>query len=77
MQVKFEAAAGDGGGQVSICGAAIDTYLLEKSRVSNPDEKNFHVFYILLAATSSGKLLVLLMECVLNYGGCGGIHISI
>ncbi|CAM9385107.1 unnamed protein product [Phaeothamnion confervicola] len=45
------AAATSGGGDVQLVGAAVETYLLEKSRVLAPSagERSFHVFYQLIA----------------------------
>ena len=53
---KFIRIEFDGAG--AICGASIERYLLEKSRVThrNPEERSFHVFYQLLACDDE-KLL--------------------
>ena len=52
-----------------ICGAQMRTYLLEKSRVvrPGPDERNYHIFYQLVAAAQSDPQVRLRAKvCVLE-----------
>ena len=52
-----------------ICGAQMRTYLLEKSRVvrPGPDERNYHIFYQLVAAAQSDPQVGLCAKfCVLE-----------
>ncbi|DAZ98837.1 TPA: hypothetical protein N0F65_000993 [Lagenidium giganteum] len=61
----------------SLCGAFIETYLLEKFRVvaQIPGERNFHIFYFLLAGADDALRSQLQLESVdkydyLNQSGC-------
>lgn len=49
---------------ITLLGARIDDYILEKSRVvhRSPGEKNFHVFYALFAGMSRERLLYYFLE---------------
>jgi myosin-7 len=70
MQIQFSA-------QHEIVGANIVNYLLEKSRVAKqgPQERNYHVFYQLLAGASEAEKQALFLEApesyaYLNKSGC-------
>eukprot|EP00118_Oscarella_pearsei_P003363 m.14044 g.14044 ORF g.14044 m.14044 type:complete len:1988 (+) comp25432_c0_seq1:98-6061(+) len=62
IRVKFDANA-------QICGASIDTYLLEKSRAVRqaPGERTFHVFYQLLHGASSKERSEFLLGDINSY----------
>ncbi|TDH67104.1 hypothetical protein CCR75_007928 [Bremia lactucae] len=72
MKLQFTA-----DGEFKLAGAFVETYLLEKSRLvyQVDGERNFHIFYQLLAGASSAarqefELLTAEEFCYLNQSGC-------
>jgi len=75
MEISFTAAP-----TYAICGTSIRTYLLEKNRViaQGPNERNYHIFYMLLAGVSKDFLQEFTLDsgrdpaewAYLNASGC-------
>lgn len=61
------------------CRAVVQKYLLEKSRICSQgnNERNYHVFYYLLAGTSAAEKELLHLQSIENYNYLNRVRISV